>query len=785
MKKILFCTGLLALAASCANDELESLSKHNEGTKGITFEATIDGGSSTRGEITEDNGTYPFFWYAEQDEINIFGFNNVEAGSDNSGSKGLATLNSNDWTLTNGAATYKATKSEANGYFTAKAPAEMLEFTHPMTAADDTDAKKADKTATFVAAYKANITKVNTDATGKEVKSIELTLPTANNAQTIDAAITPNASLAPMFSVSKGYKTENYQSVGEKVNLKFIRPLALAKFKTAGIDESYSTLFGKLQSIKLTAKGSADPAVAASKIAYSSASKKVTVDVTDVAKSTFEAGEVEAITLTYTSGKAWTDKDAAFMTLLPVDRQAFRTADVKEELEVVFTFENIVFTVGADKGFATNADWTALTKTGGNNGVVPMPALDINSFPFLVTTSNALIVNKGKFSDIYKQDGNINWGTGVDPTSITTIISNVALTDAELTSLKTKFTGLTSITLNENTTIPAGTFSKTQAEAMTALNLPKVTTIDKAFVAEGAFTKLATLIMPSYGFTDEAVNKVFFNDNTKSKLEKLDISGVASLAPLYGVERSLSFQGYEALVEVTVKNNVVLSANAFNGCTKLVTVNNTVDLRSGNFAATSAFEGCKVLTKINITGTEIPASAFKDCKALVDVLVNQTQVVPTKVGASAFEGTTVLKYMDLTSATEIDKAAFKSSGLEGSKKDAEDLKVGAAKITEESFAGIPAKRVQFTNAISIEDKILDNAVNLNQVKFMKAFTVNEAKTATWSATMFGTTPANVVLFINKDQKYIASVGAALELPWLNVDVADKTTIKFKGIEEAK
>ena len=38
MKKILFCAGILALAASCAENEIDSISGQKEATKGISNE---------------------------------------------------------------------------------------------------------------------------------------------------------------------------------------------------------------------------------------------------------------------------------------------------------------------------------------------------------------------------------------------------------------------------------------------------------------------------------------------------------------------------------------------------------------------------------------------------------------------------------------------------------------------------------------------------------------------------------------------------------------------------
>ena len=73
MKKLLFCAGVLALAASCT-EELDTLSVQQEQAEGITFTAVApQENAATKGEFEEGaNGNvwYPF-WSAETDQINI------------------------------------------------------------------------------------------------------------------------------------------------------------------------------------------------------------------------------------------------------------------------------------------------------------------------------------------------------------------------------------------------------------------------------------------------------------------------------------------------------------------------------------------------------------------------------------------------------------------------------------------------------------------------------------------------------------------------------------------
>ena len=74
MKKILFCAGILALAASCAENEIDSISGQKEATKGISFEGALVETPTTRGDLAYDDvsGIHNFFWYAEKDQL-VFG----------------------------------------------------------------------------------------------------------------------------------------------------------------------------------------------------------------------------------------------------------------------------------------------------------------------------------------------------------------------------------------------------------------------------------------------------------------------------------------------------------------------------------------------------------------------------------------------------------------------------------------------------------------------------------------------------------------------------------------
>ena len=85
MKKILFCAGILALAASCAENEIDSISGQKEATKGISFEGALVETPTTRGDLAYDDvsGIHNFFWYAEKDQISIWSTNTTGATNAN------------------------------------------------------------------------------------------------------------------------------------------------------------------------------------------------------------------------------------------------------------------------------------------------------------------------------------------------------------------------------------------------------------------------------------------------------------------------------------------------------------------------------------------------------------------------------------------------------------------------------------------------------------------------------------------------------------------------------
>lgn len=768
MKKVLFASALLALAASCTENELDSLSAPKQ-DNGISFVA--EQAPMTRMQWDETETAYVPFWYAEQDRIGIFAVN-VKKGAFGSET---ALNTGKDWTALQGGGTgndeanavYKATQSQQKGAFTSVEDASTLHF-------------DGNKDARFLAVYPSTI------KAAYDKGKITLSNLPAIDAQTQTTTKGYNEAIT-MYSLSIASKENSYDAVGEKVNLSFKRPLSALVMKTANAneytkkDEAGNSIFGALKTVTVTAKGwnapegiTADP-IAASKLAYDNSTATIVIDTVADYKAEFEkgagTGESETITLTIggANGLDWNDDALAIAAIKNVDRSKTFSSAKKETVEVKFSFDKIDLV----KTMETGNSW--------NNQFIEVPAIDIEEYPYLVTkgtsgNNRTLIVNSGAFSGIFNKAGKIAWTEGEDASAITevelnkieTIISNVELTASELGEIK-KFTALKNLTLAENTSIPANTFSTAQASRMLKLDLPKVTTVNKKFVNNSEsvteFAALTTLKMPAYPFEDENINKSLLNPGASGNtvLAVLDMSGVTSMMPIYGILRTMTFTNYTALTEVTVKDGVIVAPKGFKGCKALKTVNGKLDISKASEAFAMDDETTNAnttLTTVEINGTVIPDGAFTNCTKLATVKYNGNSVAPTAIGESAFAATDV-QYMDLSNAKTIGEAAFSDcTKLAKTSQNAQDLVVGAEKIAANVFNGCTSLViVRFTNATEIVGgDVFAGATKLQQVKFDKVFKLADDATATADLykNVFTATPGNIDFWVNAAQPGVSS-----------------------------
>lgn len=773
MKKILFFAGLLAFVTSCTDDELTTGSSfNNELQGGISFSGVVADDLASRGHLDYDGESkFPFFWYAEQDEITVYPFGEVTLKNN---------ISTDTTYIYTGAAegswakktssilgyTYKATQSKNDGRFTAKNESNLLAFV------DTTASNKKLAEATFAATYNATVTAVTFDK-NKAIDTLTIKPNVANDVQDYSGNLNVTHYM-PMYAVSQATQKEEYNSVGEKADLSFLRYGAIAGFRSNGIDATYKTLFGKLQTITLEMLGDKNDTIPASKIAFIADAdaptyKIVTASPVDFADKKSEITATRATgdsTIVATYNQAWGDGDVAYMALLPVNRAAFaKAAGAAEYYNVVYKFENITFNKDS---LTTTKNWASAT-----NGVLNMPKLNMEDYGHLVLENGqtkSLIVNSGSFDAIFKDSITIaTFNTSV--TAIDTLICKVDLTAAQQKRLA-KFTGLKYLELTEVTSLAKGAIAAT---GLQIAKLPKVTSVDKEFSAT-ALANLDSLYMASYAFNDKDVNEKLI----VSSIETIDASGVTSIESSFGNEAALSFQGLTSLKKITL-GTLKLTSNSFKGCTALAEVIGKVDITSAPYA----FEGCTDLVKVNITGTTIPTQAFKGCTALTSVLVDGAQVAPTAIADSAFANCSALTTMNLENTTTIGAGAFKNSGLKYSSYTSATvnstmMKVGAATINDFTFAGTGLVYVDFVNATKIGNGIFDGCVALSQIQFQKPFIVI-ARNSAWSGETFGKTPANVELYVTDDQSYIEA-GNVIALPYGSGNGAGKTKITMGAIK---
>lgn len=779
MKRILFCATILALVASCTQDEFETNSAQGgQQLKGITFTSVTPDTPTTKGDLNlnDDGGSFSYFWYAEQDRINIWS----TWAENNDATKGSG---SDDWNLGDGAyATYKATQSSAQGKFTGIDDSNILDFVNTTN------------TSNFFAAYpgaKGSETGVKVVGQNADGAFVLAGLPSLKNqTQTNKNSAVEMSAKQLMYSYSTGKKVNSYDAVGENINLRFTRPFTAALFQTVGADE-YKSIFGNWTKVTLEMKGyDADPAdnkevgeddndIKPSLIDYGTVNYAVMPDetYTDVANSSYYAATTPSgtdyakiedwskiadasskmeLAISGTASINWASSDYAYMAMNRVNRDKEYSEDKPETYTITYSFEYIDLS-------DTRTTYRSWPSKAGNNAFVSMP-LDMKKYPYLVTkdrttdNTRALIVLSGDFDDIYADAAKtkVKWqeidavSGAMKPVEValsefTTIQSKVELTEEELAGLK-NFTALHDIKLDVNTEIPAGTFSQT---TLKEINFPMVTTIESKAFANGV--NLETVLLPSYDFAaNEAIALEILK---KDYLKVLDMSAVEEMAIGFP-STGFTLNGYTELKEVTVNPvELVAGSNAFNGCIALTTVKGQVKLDG-----TAAFKNTAI-SKINITNTNIPVSAFEGCENLEDVLNGGAQVVPTRVGQAAFKGCSSLVYMDLSQVANnaesnlpaIGKEAFRTcsnfvgSDINGKKV----LYVGGQTMGEFAFAGCTSlKHVEFLEATQLGDNIFFNC-ELTQIQFDAVFDTNYT---TYSANAFGKNTQNVDVFVTEGQE---------------------------------
>lgn len=791
MKKILFCAGVLALAASCTEDFDTASLQQTQQESGIVF-TTGDDAVTTRGEYQDVNGIYYPFWTAEKDYISVFSYrtktnstNNSSWGSDADG------LNATK-------VSYKATRSERNAYFTGVQPNQVLDF----------DGATETYPAKFIAFFPVLTNGVEKyeyePKTGGGTKAkITIALPEIKNAQT--QANTTGQSIYSMiakYAVANGYpESDNVAAVGENIDLHFTRLTPAIVYQTKGLDD-YAEYFGNLKTIKLESDGQLDKngkADAKKKSKLAQKDLNVVLSLEDDKNGVFTKQDFEiagdnnatdgAITLTLkdVNGLEWSDDARAYMAITNVERVDDDDKAFTEQMSVTYTFANIAI----KETVKTSNSWVA-------PDFYEYQTLDVNNYPYLIfnNTKNyagaaqpnqyTVLLNSGKLSQIFDKNGAVKLldGNTTAATTIKKVIAKPALTAEDFTALG-KLTGVEQVVLETQTSVPANAFEG--LTAIVKLEMPKVTSIDKDFLGKkGSLKNLKYLNLAAYKFDGNGgtatvaadVNQALFEN--KINMDYVDMSALEDMTPIFGYpEAQLSFMNCIELDSVKV-NNLKLRSNSFSGCTSLQKVIGSVDVSEGY----AAFQGCdngytpskspafNITDKTNkqnkfysitLTSDVIAEDAFNGCTYLSDIKMGKNQVAPTSIGKRAFKNVLALQYMDLSKAATIESQAFMNAeNYVGTSKTNDIITVIVPKIKSQSFANTGIAKIEFTQATSFENKFLSGSENVVHIKFMKPFEVSA--TSEWADDLFGPDDASqITLFYAEGQKYLS--GRTLSLPY--------------------
>ena len=812
MKKILFCAGVLALAASCTEDFDTASLQQTQQESGIVF-TTGDDAVATRGEYLDENGVYYPFWTAEKDLISVF-----SAGTTST------STGDNTWTdateFTGSLVTYKATRSERNAYFTGNEPSNVLDF---KGVSESVPAK-------FVAFFPSledatGVTFTTNTASKVTTDKVIIGLPTIWNQTQENVSGQSIYSLIAKYAVANGYaQTSSIAAVGENINLQFTRLNPAIVYQTKGLD-AYAEDFGNLKTIKLESAGVLDKDGKANKDNFTPISQKdvqltLTIksdedgNITDTKAELSEnkgSGNNITLKLKDDNGLAWSDDARAYMAIANVERVDKDGNPYTEKMVVTYTFENITIKEEVE----TSNSWVA-------PDFYEYKTLDVNAYPYLIfnntkgyeaTTGTkgayTVLLNSGKLSQIFDKNGDVKLldGTTTDADNIKKVIAKPALTAEDFAAL-CKLTKVQQVILEAQTSVPAKAFDG--LKEIVKLEMPKVTSIDKDFMGKGDLKKLQYLNLASYKFDGNGgnptvaatVNQALFANKINTKpadaIDYVDMSALEDMTPIFGYpEAQLSFKDCVDLDSVKV-NNLKLRSNSFSGCTSLVKVNGSVDVSEGyaafqgcNNSYTSGFDIAATTNKTNklytitLSNTEIAEDAFNGCTYLSDIKMGGKQVAPTSIGNRAFQDVLALQYMDLSKAATIGKQAFKNAkNYVGTSKTNDIITVIVPKIMSESFANTGISKIEFTQATSFENSFLSGSEKVVHVKFVKPFEVTGS--TVWAKDLFGPDPdtngtTNVTFFYAEGQKYLN--GRTLSLPYKSGNSTKYTTYDFWDVQK--
>ena len=729
-KQLIVMAGLTAMFAACTNEDVLENFENNKLSKvdGITFSVVEDLESRGDFKMDEATGKFKAAWNAEADYINV-----AYCGVDKGTSYTLGLADPSVWnqaaTANRGAsvttveisanvAEYKATKTAAKGEFTSKDEGNLLKFAE-MTSNGQTVARPAS-----FRIYRGNETsKLNysTDANKVETMNLAVTIPAAQ--------VQANAAKAPFDNfvmVSDPINDiHSYDlAVGESLDLSFERAFAGLAIKTTGYDKA---TYGALQSVTVTMGSSA---------IAGSVNLDIAKKVNGVWSYSAPTATGNTVTTTISAGE-WSDSNYAFMQILPVDRSGNLAA---ETYTVTLTFENGAVVVEK----TSSKNWTA------NN----FYTINVD-----LTAATDYLLNGTKLTVIKAMpqlDGANIKGTATAAASITEFKSNVVLSATDLALLKSKFTGITAMTLandaaslganlenivlaanaeltltaattapvvtsNANlvtlncpevTTIPAEAY--TGNTTITKYNFPKVQTIGaNAFEDNTQITHVGVGVNPS----DEDLVIGTYNTLTTAKTSALTAIGDCAFkgTNIVSIDAPAvtALEGNPFDSRATEMTHLLLPAldwNTVGQMTQFLAISNNEEIQEIDFTST-----------LNLGGNSLVKLNYKN--DLEKVILGEG----ANVGTSAFMSantTAAVEFVNLNKVASVGESAFENVKFAAVNK---DVNMSVAEIGKNAFKGTDIETFDFEDVTTIGAGAFENAISLNNVMVTNVETI-EANT---------------------------------------------------------
>ena len=269
--------------------------------------------------------------------------------------------------------------------------------------------------------------------------------------------------------------------------------------------------------------------------------------------------------------------------------------------------------------------------------------------------------------------GMTNWqtnGATTNKADVKDLVIGANVTNIS-SSMFSEYTGLASVTFNENSKLTSIGYRAFSGSSITEIVIPNsVTTIDSSAFSNCKSLTTVTINTDSklvsigdFAFKETSISKILIPNSVTSigKNAFLDCKSLETVT--INTDSNLGFIGDSAfkgtiITSIVIPNSVTtIYDSAFSNCISLATVTINTDSKLKKIGH-SAFKGTSI-TEIVIPNTviSIGSDTFLDCKSLSTVTINTDSKLET-IDRSAFSGTSITEIVIPNSVTSIGLFAF-------------------------------------------------------------------------------------------------------------------------------